>query len=119
MPTRDELIAHGRSDEEIRRMIGADALIYQSIEDMKQSVRDVQPAITNFDASCFDGVYITGDITPEYLDRIEHARMFPVDDADASRSQLNLNLASEIDDCCLAATDDNRAAGSREAARKR
>jgi len=54
MPTRGELIAHGRSDEEIRLAIGADALTYQSIDAMKQSVRDVNPLLRNFDASCFD-----------------------------------------------------------------
>jgi amidophosphoribosyltransferase len=94
MPTRSELIAYGRDDEQIREAIGADALVYQSIEDMKQSVRDVQPAITNFEASCFDGVYITGDVTAEYLDRIEYARLHAGDEGE-SRSQLNLNLVSD------------------------
>ena len=94
MPTRSELIAYGRNDEEIREAIGADALVYQSIEDMKRSVHDVQPAITNFEASCFDGVYITGDVTPEYLDRVEYARLHAGDEAE-SRSQLNLNLVSD------------------------
>jgi len=95
MPTRNELIAYGRSDEEIQEAIGADALVYQSIPDMKQSVRDVQPAITNFDASCFDGVYITGDITPEYLDRVEFARLHAGTEGDEVRSQLNLNLVGD------------------------
>jgi amidophosphoribosyltransferase len=71
MPTPGELIANGRSDDEIRRAIGADALVYQNIESMKRSVTDVNPRLTRFEASCFDGQYITGDITPEYLDRIE------------------------------------------------
>jgi amidophosphoribosyltransferase len=93
MPTRSELIAHGRNDDEIRAAIGADALVYQDIEDMKQAVRDVQPAITNFEASCFDGNYITGDITNEYLDRVEYARQHPKMLEEESRSQLNLNLA--------------------------
>ncbi len=74
MPTRSELIAYNRSDEEIARIIGADALVYQDIESMKQAVRDVNPAITRFDASCFDGEYVTGDITPAYLDEIERRR---------------------------------------------
>ncbi len=75
MPTRAELIAHARDDEEIRVAIGADALVYQSSEAMKQSVRDVNPRLRDFEASCFDGVYITGDVTPAYLDRIENARL--------------------------------------------
>ncbi len=95
MPTRSELIAHGRNDDEIRAAIGADALIYQDIEDMKQSVRDVQPAIRNFEASCFDGNYITGDITTEYLDRVEYARQHPKAYEEESRSQLNLNLVPD------------------------
>ncbi len=93
MPTRNELIAHGHSDEEIRRMIAADGLVYQDIEAMKRSVSDLNPALQCFEASCFDGQYITGDVTPEYLDRIEMARNEPAREK-AHRSQLNLNLAS-------------------------
>jgi amidophosphoribosyltransferase len=94
MPTRGELIAHGRSDDEIRIAIGADALIYQSVDDMKQSVRDVNPALRNFEASCFDGVYITGNITPEYLDRVESARLIETAsvEEDLPRNQMNLQF---------------------------
>ena len=74
MPTRSELVAYGRTDEEINKMIGADQLIYQSVEDMKQAVRDINPDILNFEASCFDGNYITGDINESYLDALEAAR---------------------------------------------
>ena len=94
MPTRAELIATGRDDEQIRRAIGADALVYQDLEAMKQSVTDVAPHLTRFDASCFDGVYVTGDITPEYLDRIEAARQATGEAGYRSdhtnRNQLNL-----------------------------
>jgi amidophosphoribosyltransferase len=95
MPTRDELIAFNRDDEQIRESIGADQLVYQSIEDMKQSVRDVAPHITSFEASCFDGVYITGDVTTDYLDHIEFKRHALQESAGESRSQLNLNLDSD------------------------
>src|SRR5690606_10080493 len=74
MPTRGEPIAHGRTDEEVARIIGADALVYQDLEAMKQAVRDINPAIADFEASCFDGRYITGDVTPELLARVEAAR---------------------------------------------
>ncbi len=95
MPTRSELIAYGRDDEQIREAIGADQLVYQSIADMKRAVTDVAPHITSFEASCFDGHYITGDVSPEYLDHIEFKRHH-ANEADAeSRSQLNLNLASD------------------------
>jgi len=74
MPTRSELIAHGRTDEEIARVIGADALVYQDLADMRQAVTDMNPALTQFESSCFDGHYVTGDVTPEYLDHVERRR---------------------------------------------
>ena len=94
MPTRSELIAHGRSDEEIRRMIEADGLVYQDIDAMKRSVSELAPHLTRFEASCFDGVYITGDVTPEYLDRLEASRDAAGGAEGEPRAQLNLNLAS-------------------------
>jgi amidophosphoribosyltransferase len=99
MPTRGELIASGRSDEEIRRAIGADALVYQDIDAMKRSVSDINPRLTSFEASCFDGVYVTGDVTPAYLDRIETARYLSAQGADdeTSRSQLNLQFPVAAD----------------------
>ncbi|OZI34992.1 amidophosphoribosyltransferase [Bordetella genomosp. 10] len=74
MPTQKELIATGRTDEEIARTIGADALVYQDLNDMQQAVRDLNPAMARFEASCFDGQYVTGDITPEYLERLQQSR---------------------------------------------
>jgi len=98
MPTRDELIAHSRSDEDIRVAIGADALLYQSIGAMKQAVRDAGPRVKQFDASCFDGQYVTGDITPAYLDRIENARLLVSTLAeDADRNQMNLKFSAVQD----------------------
>jgi amidophosphoribosyltransferase len=67
MPTRHELIASDRSDEEICREIGADGLIYQDLDALKTAVRAVNPTVTQFETSCFDGIYITGDVTPIYL----------------------------------------------------
>jgi amidophosphoribosyltransferase len=94
MPTRHELIAYGRSDEEVCREITADALVYQNLDALKASISDCNPAIKSFEASCFDGIYVTGDITREYLDRLEYARQNPKPQIDdLVRSQLNLNLA--------------------------
>ncbi|SFI10914.1 amidophosphoribosyltransferase [Collimonas sp. OK307] len=94
MPTRGELIAYGRTDEEVCREITADALVYQDIDALKRSISDVNPMLRNFEASCFDGNYITGDISRDYLDRIEFARNNPKPESeDAVRSQLNLSLA--------------------------
>ncbi len=93
MPTRDELLANGRSDEEICREIGADAVIYQDLPSLIQAVRDVNPNLTTFDASCFDGRYITGDVTEDYLYRLEGQRngTIPMSAAPPTR-QMHLNL---------------------------
>jgi len=94
MPTRNELIAYGRSEDEVCREITADALVYQDIDALKRSISDANPLLKNFEASCFDGVYVTGDISRDYLDRLETARNNPKpQNEDAVRSQLNLNLA--------------------------
>ncbi|RFC39985.1 MAG: amidophosphoribosyltransferase [Candidatus Nitrotoga sp. CP45] len=94
MPSRKELIATGRSDEEICREIGADRLIYQDLDDLKTAVRKTNRDIQYFDASCFDGDYITGDITLEYLDAIEAARENGKVTTDDDVSQLDLDLAA-------------------------
>ncbi|MBA3504960.1 MAG: amidophosphoribosyltransferase, partial [Betaproteobacteria bacterium] len=67
MPNQRELVATGRSEAEIAREIGADLLIYQDLAALEAAIRAVNPALTNFDASCFDGHYITGDVTHDYL----------------------------------------------------
>ncbi|MES2018890.1 MAG: amidophosphoribosyltransferase [Pseudomonadota bacterium] len=96
MPTRDELIAYGRSTEEVCREITADALVYQDVDALKRSISDCNPDLKNFEASCFDGVYVTGDVTPDYLNALEYARHHPkaAPAEDAARTQLNLNLAT-------------------------
>ncbi|MEO1767570.1 amidophosphoribosyltransferase [Thiobacter aerophilum] len=93
MPTRAELLATGRTDEEIRREIGADALIYQDLDALVAAVREGHPDIPRFDTSCFDGDYITGDVTEEYLARLEASRSGVAADPDgAGTRQLDLNL---------------------------
>ena len=74
MPTPQELIAHGRSLEEVRESIGCDALIYQDVDAMKQVVGALNPTLAGFDASCFDGVYVTGDITADDILRLNQGR---------------------------------------------
>ncbi len=61
MPTKEELVAHNRSVDEIRAQIGADALIYQDLDAMKKAVMALNPSVATFEASCFDAHYITGD----------------------------------------------------------
>ena len=67
MPTQKELVAHGRSEAEVAREIGADLLIYQGLDALKAAVRAANPRLTEFEASCFDGRYVTGDVTADYL----------------------------------------------------
>jgi amidophosphoribosyltransferase len=74
MPTREELIATGRTEDEIAHEIGADAVIYQDLDALKQSIREINPSLGEFEASCFDGRYITGDVTTEYLASVESQR---------------------------------------------
>jgi amidophosphoribosyltransferase len=90
MPSPQELIATGRNDEEICREIGADRIIYQDLDDLKAAVRKANPKITSFDASCFDGHYITGDITADYLNRVE-----------ARRSHGNANQSDDVNQMAL------------------
>src|SRR6187455_774019 len=94
MPSRDELIATGRSDEEIAREIGADQLIYQDLDALKDAVHRANPKLTSFETSCFDGHYITGDITSDYLRAIEISRDAKRDSGDDEAPQLDLNLAA-------------------------
>ena len=89
MPTKDELVAHGRSVEEIRQIIGADALIYQDVDAMKRAIGQLNPSLRGFDASCFDGVYVTGDITEGDIDRMNQQRV-KTDDGEAEGSRLTL-----------------------------
>ena len=74
MPTRTELIATDRNAAQIAEAIGADMVIYQDLDALIDDIRACNPNIKNFDASCFDGKYIAGDVTPEYLAAIEESR---------------------------------------------
>jgi amidophosphoribosyltransferase len=94
MPTRAELIAAHRSEEEVAREIGADALIYQDLSELKDAVRRANPRLTSFETSCFDGVYITGDVTTDYLRAIEIQRDASRDESEEESAQLDLNLAT-------------------------
>jgi len=94
MPTRAELIAAHRSEEEVAREIGADALIYQDLDALKDAVRRTNPKLTSFETSCFDGVYVTGDVTADYLRTIEIERDAKRDSGEDETAQLDLNLAA-------------------------
>jgi len=92
MPTRSELIATGRTEDEIAAAIGADRVIYQDLDALVEDVRSLNPSIQRFDCSCFDGVYITGDVSPEYLDRLAAGRGERTEDGASRLSSYQLNL---------------------------
>ncbi|MGJ8620132.1 MAG: amidophosphoribosyltransferase [Methylophilaceae bacterium] len=103
MPSRDELLATGRTDEEICKEIGADALLYQDLEALEQIVLALNPNIQDFDSSCFDGHYVTGDVDVAYLDRIEALRgdSIQTQRPPNSTTQMDLNLVDTEDDDLL------------------
>jgi amidophosphoribosyltransferase len=95
MPAASELIANGRTIQEVQEIIGADRLIYQDLHGLIRSVRHGNSSITEFDTSCFSGEYVTGDVTPEYLQNLEASRN---DAARQARNELrNDNPGDEIE----------------------
>jgi amidophosphoribosyltransferase len=94
MPTREELIATGRSNDQIAREICADELIYQDLAALVDDVHQVNPRVVDFEASCFSGCYVTGDVTPEYLADVEaQRRQSDAHTEESGSGQLDLNLA--------------------------
>ena len=92
MPTQDELIAHNRTTEEVCREIGADGLVYQDLGDLKRAVMDINPEITSLDSSCFDGVYVTGDIDADYLERLNSKHKKKEKASSGTGLQLNMGF---------------------------
>jgi len=95
MPSASELIAHGREVGEIRKLIGADALIFQDLSDLEAAVREDNPDVTQFESSVFNGIYVTKDVDQRYLDYLESLRN---DDVKAVRMQTeveNLEMYNE------------------------
>lgn len=96
MPTKEELIAHGRSIEEVRQYIGADALIYQDVDAMKRVVAALQPGLNGFEASCFDGSYVTGDVSAEDFETMREQRKSQGDEEDGpARTRLALQSGQD------------------------
>ncbi|MFO7642529.1 MAG: amidophosphoribosyltransferase [Candidatus Competibacteraceae bacterium] len=92
MPASRELIAHGRTEEEIARAIGADYLIFQDLSDLEEAVRRGNPALQRFDASCFNGEYVTGDIDRHYLDCLASERADTIKSERASANNALIDL---------------------------
>jgi amidophosphoribosyltransferase len=91
MPSRHELLATNRTDEEICREIGADALVYQDLDALVRDVKLGNPDIPRFDCSCFDGDYVTGDVTESYLAAVEASR------ADGEKFRKPANSSTQLD----------------------
>ncbi len=100
MPSRDELLATGRTDEEICQEIGADGLIYQDLNALEDLIIDLNPNIQEFDSSCFNGKYVTGDVDAAYLNRIEVLRgdLIQTKRPPNSTTQMDLNLVGSEED---------------------
>ena len=94
MPAAEELLARERSVEQVAEEIGADRLFYQTLDDLVEAVRFGNPSITRFDTSCFDGTYVTGDITEDYLATVEARRRDDVKQEKESNSLDSTEVAS-------------------------
>lgn len=95
MPAKAELIASGHTVEEVRRMIGADRLIFQDLDDLKAAVRTTKvPNVTEFDCAVFDGIYVTEGIDAAYLDRLERSRSDSAKKKKDNYIDVNVDAAS-------------------------
>ena len=92
MPAANELIAHGRTTEEVAAAIGVDRLIFQDLDDLEEAVRRGNPQLKRFDTSCFTGKYVTGDIDRAYLDCLEQQRNDSTKSKRAGQESKAINL---------------------------
>ena len=92
MPAARELIAHGRTTEQVQEIIGADWLIYQDLDDLRAAATEGNPDVTTYEDSVFSGRYITGDVSETYLDDLEAARK------DSSKAAVRQEGALEDED---------------------
>jgi len=95
MPAASELIAHGRSEEEICRLLGADGLIFQDLDDLIEAVQKKSKSdVDRFDTSVFDSEYVTGDVTPYYLDQLEQDRNDSAKKSEARYGETIIDLCN-------------------------
>lgn len=91
MPSANELIGYGREVDEVCQLIKADGLIYQGLDDLISSVSQNNPQLKHFETSVFNGHYVTGDVSQDYLDRLDAARNDTARGQE-SREETNLEL---------------------------
>ena len=100
MPSSSELVAHNKSIEQVCEAIGADRLIYQELEDLIDAVKASSPdedcPIKDFDTSCFSGRYVTGDITPAYLQLVDRQRNDET--KQSNKNELDLSEITDVVD---------------------
>ena len=96
MPARSELIATGKTIAELAKNIGADELIFQDLQDLKDSITDAAPELSTFDTSVFDGKYVTGDVTEEYLATLEKQRNDAAKRTEDVASHITRNLSARL-----------------------
>ncbi len=92
MPSRQELVAYGRTVEQVAEYIQADMVIYQTLEDLIDSVQQFNPELKQFDCSVFDGVYVTGGVDADYIAHLEHLRS---ENAKAKKAATRVPIISE------------------------
>ncbi len=97
MPSPLELVAHERTVEEISDHIGADLVIYQTLEDLVESCRQFNPSIKSFDCSVFTGEYVTGGVDERYLEHLERLRS---DKAQAKKRQSVVESVEMLSGSC-------------------
>jgi amidophosphoribosyltransferase len=96
MPARSELIASGKTLAQLTKVIGADGLIYQDLDDLKAAITEAAPKLKNFDTCVFDGKYVTGDVTGKYLDTLEKQRNDAAKHTEDVASHITRNLSANL-----------------------
>ncbi len=96
MPARSELIATGKTVAELAKNIGADELIFQDLQDLKDAITEAAPGLSHFDTSVFDGTYVTGDVTDEYLATLEQQRNDAAKRTEDVASHINRNYSAHL-----------------------
>ena len=92
MPAAEELIAHDRKVDQICQAIGADGLIYQDLQDLIDSVRELNADLHQFETSCFDGNYIAGDINENYLNWLSRKRADAVNESVSDEQFVDVGM---------------------------
>ena len=90
MPASNEFVAHEKTEKQISSFIGADRLFYQDLNDLIASVKEDGSEIQKFDASCFDGKYVTEDVTQDYLKELDTVRN------DASKQKQTIDISEDV-----------------------